>query len=435
MSLYGALFTGVSGLTANQSALSVISNNITNVNTTGYKASETQFSTILSSETDAGSFASGGVRGTAQQLTSRQGLLQTSESATDLAISGNGFFVVTETTASNPDRTDLLYTRAGSFTQDADGFLRNPAGYYLQGWRLDEQGNVPANRNTIQPINLNQLTGTASATTSIDLRANLRASETVQAGYTAGQMNSGAVTPDFERTLEVFDTQGGAQPVRLAFVKSAANTWAYEVIYDGPAANIGGAGNNPIATGTVTFGADGTLATPTTGSANVTIPWDTPSTGLAAQPITLNFGNVGEANGITQFDSASTLISSGVNGALFGGINGVRVNENGVVTALFDNGVQQPVFKLPMATFQNPNGLSAANGNAYIRTDISGDVTLLEANTGGAGSVAASSLESSTVDLAEEFTRLITTQRAYSASTKIITTADQMLEEMIRIKR
>ncbi len=447
MSLYGALFTGVSGLNANSSALSVISNNISNVNTTGYKASNTQFSTILSSETDAGSFSSGGVRGTAQQLTSRQGLLQTSESATDLAISGNGFFVVTEETTANPDRTDLLYTRAGSFTQDAEGFLQNPAGYYLQGWRLDSNGNLPTNRNEIQPINLSQLTGTASATTTMDLRANLRASEAVHTpAYSAPQMNSGAATPDFERTLEVFDTQGGAQPVRLALIKSAANEWSYEVIYDGPAANIGGAANNPIATGRVTFGADGTLAavTDTTsgapvvspnGATTITIPWDTPTTGLTNQPISLNFGTLGEPNGITQFDSDSTLISSGVDGALFGGITGVRVDDNGVVTALFDNGVQQPVFKLPVASFQNPNGLSAASGNAYIGTDLSGDVTLLEANIGGAGSVAASSLEASTVDLAEEFTKLITTQRAYSASTKIITTADQMLEEMIRIKR
>ncbi len=435
MSLYGALFTGVSGLSANGSALSVISNNIANVNTTGYKTSEAEFSTILASSTEAGSFAAGGVRGTAEQLISRQGLLQTSESATDLALSGSGFFVVTEGPESNADKTDLLYTRAGSFTQDANGFLRNSAGYYLQGWRLDDAGALPANRNTIQPINLNQLTGTASATTQVDLRANLQASETAVAGYVAGQINSGAVTPHFERTLEAFDTQGGAQPIRLAFVKTASNTWSYEAIYDGDAANIGGAVNNPVATGTITFDGDGTLLTPATGTAPITVPFDTAVTGLAPQTITLNFGTVGEPNGLTQFDSDSTLISSGVNGALFGGISGVTVDDNGVVTALFDNGVQRPVFQLPVAMFQNPNGLSGANGNAYIRTDESGDVTLLEANTGGAGAVAASALEASTVDLAEEFTKLITTQRAYSAASRIITTSDQMLEELIRIKR
>ncbi len=440
MSLYGALFTGVSGLSANSQALGIISNNISNVNTVGYKSSEAQFATILASTTDAGSFSSGGVRASANQLIGKQGLLQTSESATDLAVSGSGFFTVTEGNTINPDKTELLYTRAGSFTQDADGFLRNQSGYYLQGWALDSTGGLPTNRNLIEPINLGQLTGTATQTGNIELRANLSAAQTADGAYVAGDVNAGTVSAHFERTLEVFDTQGGAQPLRLAFVKSAANTWEYEIIYDGDVTNIGGAANNPVATGTVTFNSDGTVANvngaaPAAGTAAITIPWDLAASGLGTQAITLDFGTIADANGLTQFDSASTLISSGVDGALFGGISGVRVDTDGVVIALFDNGVERAVYKLPVANFQNPEGLSAANGNAYIRTDESGDVTLLEANTGGAGAVAASSLEASTVDLAEEFTKLITTQRAYSAATKIITTADEMLEEMIRIKR
>jgi len=435
MSLYGALFTGVSGLSANSQALGIVSNNIANVNTTGYKSSNTQFSTILASTTDAGSFASGGVRATNQQLVGRQGQLQTSESGTDLAISGSGFFVVAETPSGAPDLSQMQFTRAGSFTQDSEGFLRNSAGFYLQGWRLDANGDLPGNRNDVESINLGQLTGTASATSNVSLRANLQASETAEAAYTAGDINAGTVDADFERTLEIVDTQGGAQPVRLAFVKTAANTWNYEVIYEGDAANIGGAANNPVAAGTLTFNADGTLLTPATGAANVTIPWDPAASGLNPQTFSIDFGTAGGSDGLTQFDSPSTLISSVTDGALFGGLSGVRVDDNGVVTALFDNGVQRPVYKLPIGVFQNPNGLSAANGNAYIGTDDSGDVTLLEAGTGGAGAIASSALEASTVDLAEEFTKLITTQRAYSASTKIITTADQMLEEMIRIKR
>jgi flagellar hook protein FlgE len=333
----------------------------------------------------------------------------------------------------NPNTTDLQYTRSGSFSANSQGFLVNAAGYYLQGWRLDENGNLPANRNELRPINLNILTGTASATTEMNLRANLRASIEPVGGYTVGDLNSGTVNSHFERTLEVFDSQGGAQPLRLAFVKTGANEWAYEVIYEGNANNIGGAGNNPVASGTLTFNPDGSIATP--GTTDITIPWDLANSGLNPQTIAVNFGTPGQANGVTQFDSTSTLISSGVNGALMGGLSGVSVDETGIVTALFDNGVQRPVFKLPIATFQNPNGLTAASGNAYLRSDVSGDVTLLEANTGGAGSVAAAALEASTVDLAKEFTDLITTQRAYSASSRIITTADEMLDELIRIKR
>lgn len=431
MSLYGALFTGVSSLSANSRALGISSNNIANVNTVGYKSSQAQFSTLLASTTAAGTFSSGGVRAETQNLINRQGLLQISESPTDIAVNGSGFFVV----ANTPDASQgLLFTRSGSFDQDADGYLRNSAGYYLQGWRVDASGNLPSNRNDLEPINLNQLTGTAEATTQVSLRANLSAAETIETPYTAGDINAGTVTADFERTVEIYDTQGGAQPFRIAFVKTAANTWDYEVIYEGPVANIGGAGNNPVATGTVTFNTDGTLATPASGLAAVSIPWAAAS-GLAAQTVNLDFGTAGEANGVTQYNSGSALISSSVDGALFGGLSGVRIDEEGFLTAIFDNGVQRQVFKLPVATFQNPNGLSAITGNAYLRTDESGNYTLLEPQTGGAGSIAASSLEASTVDLAKEFTDLITTQRAYSAATRIISTSDQMLEELIRIKR
>lgn len=431
MSLYGALFTGVSSLSANSRALGIASNNIANVNTVGYKSSQAQFSTLLASTTAAGTFSSGGVRADAQQLVNRQGLLQISDSATDLAMNGSGFFVVSETPGGAGSQ-DLLFTRAGSFTQDADGYLRNAAGYYLQGWQVDTNGNIPTNPNDLTPINLNALTGTATASDTAALRANLRATETALATYAVGDLNSGTATAHFERTIEVYDSQGGAQPLRVAFAKTGANTWAYEVMYDGNAANIGGAGNNPIGSGTLTFNTDGTLLSPAV--AGVTIPWSAAS-GLSAQTVNFEFGTPGSADGVTQFDSASTLISSNVNGALFGGLSGVRIDEEGFITALFDNGVQQQVYKLPVATFQNPNGLSAITGNAYLRTDDSGNYTLLEAQTGGAGSISAAALEASTVDLAKEFTDLITTQRAYSAGTRIISTADQMLEELIRIKR
>ena len=431
MSLYGALFTGVSSLAANSRALGIASNNIANVNTVGYKASQAQFSTMLASTTAAGSFSSGGVRATTQNMINSQGLLQISESPTDLAVNGSGFFVVAESPNSATTSSDLLFTRSGNFSQDATGFLRNSAGYYLLGWQVDDTGNIPSNRNDLTPINLNQLTGTAESTTQVALRANLRASET-PITYAAGDMTAGTVTPQFERTIEIYDSQGGAQPIRLAFAKTAANTWAYEVIYEGDPANLSSA--NPIATGTLTFNTDGTLAPPLTGSATVTIPWSAAS-GLGSQSIDLDFGEAGEPIGVTQYDSTSTLISSTVNGALFGGLSGVRIDEEGYLTALFDNGVQRQVFKLPLATFQNPDGLSAITGNAYLRTDDSGSYTLLEAQTGGAGAIASAALEASTVDLAKEFTDLITTQRAYSAGTRIISTADQMLEELIRIKR
>ncbi|HVP85160.1 MAG TPA: flagellar hook protein FlgE [Rhizomicrobium sp.] len=434
MSLTGAMMIGVTGLNANSQALSVASSNIANVNTVGYKAGQNNFSTLLADSMGSGDISSQGVISIASQNVTQQGLLQTTESPTDLAISGNGFFVVNQA-ASGTGR--VLYTRAGNFTPDSNGDLKNAAGFYLMGWPVDINGNIPTDRNDMSPVNVAGLSGKAQATTEMTVQANLQASTAAVSGYTAGDMASGAVTPAFTRTINVYDSQGGAQPLGISFVKTGANTWSYEVSYQGTAANI--TGTNPIATGTMTFNSDGTLAnansptTPASGSMNVTIPWNPTTSGLQPQTLSLNMGTVGNSDGLTQFDSASALVNSSVNGALFGSLTGVNVDSSGFVTAQFSNGLIQKIYKLPIATFANPNGLGAVSGNAYAVTNESGNAIVGEANTGGAGSISSKSLESSTVDLAGEFTNLITTQRAYSASARIITTADQMLQRLDQI--
>lgn len=444
MSLYGALFTGVSGLNAQSRAMAVASNNIANVNTTAYKKSESQFSALLAATSSTSDFAAGGVEAIAFDRINRQGLLQTTASSTDLAINGNGFFAVTTTPTSSPEISELLFTRAGAFTADADGNLRNAAGLYLQGWRLDSTGNLPANLNDLEPVNIAQFTGTATPSTEVTIRANVDKAQTDYTGaYTASNtaqnMAGGTITPHFQRTLEIVDSQGGPQPVTLAFLKTGVNSWNYEVIYEGSATNVTTGAGIPIASGTVTFNTDGTIATPAVGTPpealiDVALPWS-PASGLSAQTIRFDLGDVGAATGLTQYDGNSTIISSFVNGALYGDVVGVEVDDEGVISAIFNNGVQQAVYKLPVASFANPNGLGSVSGNAYIRTNASGSPTLLEANVGGMGSIASQSLEASTVDLATEFTDLITIQRAYSAATRIITTADEMLEEMLRVKR
>jgi flagellar hook protein FlgE len=403
------------------------------VNTVGYKAGQNNFSTLLADSMGSGDISSQGVISIGSQNVTQQGLLQTTQSPTDLGINGNGFFVVNQL-SDGSGRT--LYTRAGNFTPDSNGDLKNAAGFYLMGWPVDINGNIPTDRNDMSPVNVAGLSGKAQATTEMTVQANLQASTAVKA-YTTGQMASGAVTPDFTRTINVYDSQGGAQPLGISFVKTGANTWAYEVSYQGAGTNI--TGTNPIATGTMTFNSDGTLAnadgsaTPATGMINVTVPWNPATSGLQPQALSLNMGTVGSSDGLTQFDSPSALVNSSVNGALFGNLTGVNIDPNGFVTAQFSNGLVQKIYKLPMATFSNPNGLAAVSGNAYAVTNESGNAIVGEANTGGAGSISSSSLESSTVDLAGEFTNLITTQRAYSASARIITTADQMLQRLDQI--
>jgi len=201
-----------------------------------------------------------------------------------------------------------------------------------------------------------------------------------------------------------------------------------------------------VALGTVTFNADGTLAsvvatapygTVTGGQIQLYADYDGSAATTSTQDrqqITLDIGTIGFGDGLTQYegDYFPSIIEQ--DGLSFGSFTGVTIDEDGVVTALFDNGQQRSIFQLPLATFRNPNGLESRNGNAYLQSGISGDALLLTANTGGSGTIAPSSLESSTVDLAEEFTNMIITQRAYSASAKIISTADEMLEELIRIR-
>jgi flagellar hook protein FlgE len=431
MSLYGALNIGVAGLAANAQALGATSSNIANVNTVGYKNQTANFETFLNAPGLTGN-SSAGVAAVISQDVTTQGLPTATSSPTDLSISGDGFFVV----ASNSSPTaQQEYTRAGSFTPDEVGDLKNAAGLYLLGYKLDSAGNVPTSTSALSLINVSSLSGKAQATSKLGIQANLQSSSTLVAGYTTGQMTSGAVTPDFQRTVNVYDSLGGSQPVTMSFVKTGANAWAYEAAYAGAPANISSA--NPIGTGTVTFNSDGTLknvngaATPT-GNFNLTIPWAA-ATGLAAQTIAVNLGTVGSTSGLTQFDAASSLNGTTPDGSAFGNVTGVTIAKDGTVTAQFSNGLAQDVYKVPVATFTNPDGLGQVNGNAYIATKSSGAANVNLANTGAAGAIAAHSLEASTVDLATEFTNLITTQRAYSASARIITTADQMLQELERL--
>ena len=458
MSIYGALAAGVSALSANSSALGMISDNIANANTVGYKRNQYDFETLVTGA-QTSDYSPGGVRSGGQTLMSQQGILQSTQSATDVAISGNGFFTVSPavTTGTSTDR--FLFTRAGSFVKDSQGYLRNSAGYYLEGWPVQANGSVtsnPSDLTQLQSINLENLGGTAQPTTTMTINANVDSTTTAYSGapaYSAGSMASGTITPDFTTSIQVFDSQGGLRTVTLSMLKTGANTWATEMYSPDvtSAANVAGTTSAPnlVGSGNIVFTANGLIASGTGAFASLpsnptltigasgatgTLRWND-ALGIAGQSVDASFGSAGAAGGFTQYASQSALISTSVNGAVFGSLSGVKVDEDGFVTALFDNGIERKIYQLPVATFINPGGLKPETGNAYSVTNDSGPFNLKVANTGGAGKIEGGSLESSTVDIAQEFTNLITTQRAYSASTKIITTADDMLTELIQIKR
>lgn len=461
MSLYASLFSGVSGLSANSSAMGMISDNIVNINTVGYKGTTARFSSLVTEANSTSTYSPGGVIAKPQALISQQGLLQGSTSATDLSIDGAGFFVVkNQIAALGSADGEIAFTRAGSFTPDDNGFLKNTAGLYLQGYALDSEGNPPAiNVSNLTPINVSNFTITAEATTAVQIRANLQSSQAISAAVTGGTYNSGTVAgsmagydadvaagiippvngtkPDFQTDIQVYDAKGEIHTITFAALKQADNLWNAEIFVN-PPGDLGTqplAGTGQIAAGQIAFNGDGTIDIAATSAAllaPLNVAW---AGGADAGQITFDLGTDGQSDGISEFAGESTVISTSSNGAKFGSVIGVSVNEEGVITALFSNGLARDVFILPISTFQNPDGLTRRQGNSFTISDASGEGDLKLAGQGGAGFVAPSTLEASTVDLAKEFTNLITIQRAFSASTKIITTADEMLNELNSIKR
>lgn len=482
MSINSALLAGVSGLTANSAALAAISQNIANVNTIGYKRTQAEFQTVINSQAAGAGYSAGGVLASGRHFISQAGQLQRTASSTDLGIDGQGFFVVTEK-AEGLDASDTrLFTRAGAFRVDDLGYLKNTAGLYLQGWPVDAEGNIttdPSDLTRLRSINVGSVGGTAEATTRVQVNANLFSSQPpsaaaiAAAAATPGAYNpatnsmamwdpvtSVGVKPDFEITVPISDSKGGQRTVAISFLKSTtANQWYAEVRAIPASDVITGAGltNGQIKTGLVAFTQDGRLdvaamaglgaaalftdptnATLSFGASDAAAPgangvkWAS-GLGISAQNITFDLG--GATGGLTQADSDSFVDSVLTNGTAFGVLEGIEIDDMGFVTASFDNGVTRRIAQVALATFPSPDSLTTTTGNAYRVSQNSGTYNLKPPGTGGSGMIAASQLEASTVDLSAEFTGLITTQRAYSASSKIITTADEMLAELISIKR
>jgi flagellar hook protein FlgE len=436
MSIYTAMRSGVSGLAANSSAMAVISDNIANINTVGYKRGITDFTAMLNSQTSGSMYNAGGVLSSTRRLVDVQGSLEQSRSSTDLAIAGNGFFVVSENNQPLTNGGSVAFTRAGSFSVDAEGYLVNAQGFFLQGWPIQSNGTVtssPTSLSTLAPINVADTASTAEATSNVTFTANLSSTQTAYDPtfntYVVGDLSTGDISPHFESSIEVFDSLGAARTLAIGFLKTAANAWQVE-IYSRPASAAPGNPGGRVAAGTVSFSTSGAVQSVTgTLAGPFTINWNA-TTGAAAQPLTFNLSNT-----LSQYATASGVSTVVADGVPPGNLSGLVVDENGDLAAQFTNGRSRALFRIPVATFLNPNGLLPDRGGVFRTTLASGLYNINESNAAGAGRIESSVLEASNVDLASEFTSMIVTQRAYSASSKIITTADEMLDELIRIKR
>ncbi len=466
MSLTGTLLSGVAGLKAQTNAMAILSDNISNINTIGYKKSNATFSTLVVNSAASTTYSPGGVKSGRFALIDNQGVLQSSNRPLDVAITGNGFFAVNTDGAGNGDN---LFTRAGSFHEDNQGRLINAAGMYLMGWTLDQNGAI-SNVNQLDVVSVGTLNGVAVDTTSVTIGANLDSTQTVgtstvadydqtvTAVYTAEPTTlANATAPAFRRAVQVFDSLGTAHNLNMTFERltGTTNAWGFVLHAETPAEvqDLGNATNaaGVLGYGVMQFNGDGSLASVISG-VDMTTDFYTASTGTpqgipvrwtngaSASTITFDFGTPGAVgtgltDGISQFASDFNVAFINQNGSAVGLRTGVSIDKDGYVVASFSNGATQRIFQVPVTTFADPTALESRNGNAYAQTVNSGSFNWRIVNTGGAGRIEPSALESSNADLGDEFSNMIVTQRAYSANAKTISTADEMLEELLRIKR
>lgn len=575
MSLFGSLFTGVSGLSSQSQATAMIANNIANVNTVGFKRSEAAFFSLVTTEGRSSRYSPGTVSVERIQRVDQQGPIQSSISSTDASISGNGFYAV-KRDGNDSALTEFLYTRNGQFSEDAQGFLRNSAGFYLYGWPIDSNGALPANQgdlDSLVPVDVAFLGGLTRPTTTAELAVNLDMGETdteMLAALTSAT--------DFQRGLTVYDTLGNPQPITFQFTKiygpqatlagtvgnmtattnlindrgmTEGNTFTLSVdggapvtfevdAATGPGAGVVTPGNiavvtlgdiieyinasvpsasafignngelliqhdefagstqtiqmaNGVGTPLSNLGIstalqtsndpaldanydNGTGAFPDMQNLPPTNPlynprgwWQVTITDPNNNQLTrglvnfngngsinalqdadgnvdieltqINWGNGSELQNIdidisrfSMFSSDYTVLFSDQNGAELGLRTGIEIDREGLVIARFSNGATSALYKLPLVTFANVNGLQEVSGTAYSETEESGEENLREAGSGGAGFLEPATLEISNVDLADEFSKLIITQRAYSANTRVINTVDQMTEDLLRLR-
>jgi len=358
-----------------------------------------------------------------------QGTLSNTGVATDIALNGDGFFVVKGTV---DGVSSDFYTRAGEFTINKDGILANGQGMKVQGYTANGDGTFAA---SISDVTAPTAALPARATTALSVTANIDASAKVPT--LAWDAQDPANTSNFSTTMSVYDTLGNEHTANIYFRKTADNAWDYHAVMPGADMNPPVAGNAEVGSGQLTFTTSGALDTVTVGTAIA------PTFGggaTAAQAMTVNFGTSIAAggtglDGTTQFAGPSNVSSQTQDGYASGDFSGVSVDGQGVVTGLYTNGQKIAMSQLAIAKFRSNDGLGRAGQNLWISTRESGTAAMGTAGSGGRGATTGGALEGSNVDLASEFVSMIQHQRSFSANSKTITTADEMLQELISLKR
>ena len=427
-----SMYSGISGLRTHQTMMDVVGNNIANVNTAGYKGSSTVFQDVLSQTLQGASAPRAGDGGTnpaqvglgvklgAISTNFAQGASQATGRATDMAIQGDGFFAVQQ-------GAETLYTRAGSFNFDANGLLVTPSGASVLGWPAN--GGVVNPNGPLQPVRLPiGQTLPPSQTSAVRLGGNLPAS--------AFDPADPAATPTVISTgVTVYDAQGAPIKLSLTFTQSGTDTWTVKAT--APAAD--GSGDveiNGDPGETITWTPPDTTVMPNVpGSFDVKeLSLTMPGTvGTFGADVVVALGD--DAEPMTQFAGVASAAALEQNGAAMGSLQSFTIGPDGTVMGVFSNGLREPVAQIALANFTNPGGLEKVGGSMFRESPNSGLVQVGVSGTGGRGTLAGGTVEMSNVDLAQEFTNLIVAQRGFQANSRVISSSDELLQDLVNLKR
>ena len=426
MSITSSLHTGASGIKSHSDALQIVSDNIANVNTVGFKSARGNFIDILGANIGGDRAGAGSMIGSTQQNFAQGSLIGTGNT-TDLALRGEGFFVVN---GAVDGVQDDYYTRDGSFLIDPNGFLVNGSGLRVQGHPIDAIGNL---MNTVEDLQLELNSIPPAASTQIELVANLDASTEISG--TAFDITDPGNTSDFATSITTYDSLGRPHQLEMFFKRVApvggeALRWEAHVLAKDEELGGPGPGFQELDTVTLTFDTDGSLIdyTPT----SITAAWD----GADAATMELQLGDTGGGvDGMTSYALASSANYLSQDGYGSGDLAGLKIDEHGIMRGLFSNGQERVLGQVAIAKFGNNHGLERRGGGLFADTVESGSAVVGEASTGGRGSVVAGSLEGSNVDLAKEFVDMITVQRGFQGNSKTINTADELLNTVLQLKR
>lgn len=419
MSLYGVMRTSVSGMGAQSNKLSTVADNIANSSTTGYKRASAEFASLVL-DTGSGNYNSGGVTVQNRQLVNEQGNLSYTNSITDLAISGNGFLIV-----SDADGTPYL-TRAGSFVPDGNGDLINAAGYNLMGFPYVEgsPATVANGLTGLATINIKQIALQATPSTSGRLFANLPSAAAVVPAADLPSANGAGATYVAKSSLVTYDNLGVAAVLDVYMTKSADSTWEVAVYAKADAGPGGGFPYSApaLAVETLDFNPlNGALTPASADSVSVAVP---------------NGGTLDlDLGGMTQLGSGYLVLDAAVNGNAPSAVDRIEIGGDGTLYSIFENGTRIASYKIPLADVPSPNNLTALAGNVFAPSTDSGDVQVGFSTAGGLGTLVSGALESSTVDLASELTAMIEAQRGYTANSKVFQTGSELLDVLVNLKR